>query len=290
MIKQEFGPLVQSVYAALEGNSFLRFGLEDSPIWEPPMAGFAAGDDPIFSSYKQAVGPLHWTPEEAWAAGTGQAVPAGQLTVFSLVFPQAEETVRAQAGQTGGPALRWAYSRNTWNGLNAAFCRALLAALGERGVEGIAPDQLPAFRAMVREGEHAPYAFWSHRHAAHAAGLGTFGLSDGLISRRGKAVRCTSLILKGRWPADPRPYDGPYGWCLYHRDGSCGLCADRCPAGALTRTGGHDKAKCEAWLDRCDAALAGRADLDHGIEVGCGLCQAAVPCARQCPVEGGQEE
>ena len=156
MIKQEFGPLVQSVYAALEGNSFARFGLEDSPIWEPPMAGFAAGDDPIFSSYKEAVGPLHWTPEEAWAAGTGRAVPAGHLTVFSLVFPQAEETVRAQAGQTGGPALRWAYSRNTWNGLNAAFCRALLAALGARGVEGIAPDQLPASAPWCGRGSTPP--------------------------------------------------------------------------------------------------------------------------------------
>lgn len=31
---------------------------------------------------------------------------------------------------------------------------------------------------------------WSERHAAYAAGLGTFSLSDGFISSRGIAHRC----------------------------------------------------------------------------------------------------
>jgi hypothetical protein len=30
---------------------------------------------------------------------------------------------------------------------------------------------------------------WSERHAAHAAGLGTFGLCDGLITAKGKAMQ-----------------------------------------------------------------------------------------------------
>ena len=47
---------------------------------------------------------------------------------------------------------------------------------------------------------------WSHRHAAFAAGLGTFGLSDGFISEKGKAIRITSMVIE----ADLELY-GPEG-------------------------------------------------------------------------------
>ena len=37
---------------------------------------------------------------------------------------------------------------------------------------------------------------WSERHAAYASGLGTFGLSDGLITPRGQAMRCGSVVAR----------------------------------------------------------------------------------------------
>jgi epoxyqueuosine reductase QueG len=45
--------------------------------------------------------------------------------------------------------------------------------------------------------KHYGYASsWSERHAAHAAGLGTFGLCDGLITPKGKAMRAGSVVAK----------------------------------------------------------------------------------------------
>jgi hypothetical protein len=42
---------------------------------------------------------------------------------------------------------------------------------------------------------------------AYAAGLGTFGLCDGLITARGKAMRTGSVVARLEIDASPRPYD-----------------------------------------------------------------------------------
>jgi len=42
---------------------------------------------------------------------------------------------------------------------------------------------------------------WSERHAAHTFGIGTFGLCDGLITSRGKAMRCGSLVANIQIPS-----------------------------------------------------------------------------------------
>ena len=43
------------------------------------------------------------------------------------------------------------------------------------------------------------------RHAAHAAGLGTFGLCDGLITAKGKAMRAGSVVARIAVAQTPRP-------------------------------------------------------------------------------------
>jgi epoxyqueuosine reductase len=49
---------------------------------------------------------------------------------------------------------------------------------------------------VVNSQRYSYASSWSERHAAYAAGLGTFGLCDGLITARGKAVRFGSIISK----------------------------------------------------------------------------------------------
>ena len=81
---------------------------------------------------------------------------------------------------------------------------------------------------------------WSERHTAHVCGLGTFGLSDGLITPRGKAVRVGSVVVRARLTPTPRPYADHHEWCLFHAGGKCRACMKRCPAGAISEKG-HDK-------------------------------------------------
>ncbi len=45
------------------------------PAWEDFLLGFAAGDDPLWEELKTAVGPEHWTPAEAFAAGGDTGTP-----------------------------------------------------------------------------------------------------------------------------------------------------------------------------------------------------------------------
>ncbi|MGD0231350.1 MAG: epoxyqueuosine reductase, partial [Syntrophorhabdales bacterium] len=121
---------------------------------------------------------------------------------------------------------------------------------------------------------------WSERHAAYISGLGTFGLCDGLITPLGKAVRCGSVVSRLSIPPTPRPYDGIHAYCLFFTQGVCGKCIGRCPAGAISREG-HDKLKCQAYIETVSAAHARE---KYGIEsYGCGLCQTKVPCESRIP-------
>ena len=126
---------------------------------------------------------------------------------------------------------------------------------------------------------------WSERHAAHAAGLGTFGLCDGLITARGKALRAGSVVAKITMPITPRPYDDHHAYCLYFAEGTCGKCIDRCPVRAIS-IAGHDKQRCRKHL---------QASRDYVTETfgfvgyGCGLCQVGVPCESGIPVKKARE-
>lgn len=57
----------------------------------------------------------------------------------------------------------------------------------------------------------------SERHAAHAAGLGTFGLCDGLITPLGKAMRTGSVVVRAALPAKRSLYQDHRAYCLYYK-------------------------------------------------------------------------
>jgi len=126
---------------------------------------------------------------------------------------------------------------------------------------------------------------WSERHAAHAAGLGTFGLCDGLITAKGKAMRTGSVVAKTSIEPTPRPYAHHRAYCLFFSDGSCGECIDRCPVRAITEAG-HDKEKCRQHLARSREYVR---EIYKFAGYGCGLCQVGVPCETGIPVKAARE-
>ena len=114
------------------------------------------------------------------------------------------------------------------------------------------------------------------------AGHGTFGLSDALITRWGKAVRFGSVVARINLPVTPRAYgDDHHAWCLWYAKGSCGACAKRCPADVITTANGHDKQACFTYIRETTTPYA-TATYGTGATP-CGLCQVKIPCEANVP-------
>jgi epoxyqueuosine reductase QueG len=185
--------------------------------------------------------------------------------------------------ETEIPSLRW--NRTRWYGqdLNYKLARHVVSVIEAVGYEAVAPESMKTYEVKMLPNGHA--SNWSQRHVAYVAGLGTFGLSDGFITSKGIAVRLGSVVCNVALPASGTPATSHAGNCLHYRDGSCGQCIDRCPAGAITRQG-HDKLKCREYLfedqiKRCEER-GRRADY-LGTYLGCGLCQTGVACESAIP-------
>jgi epoxyqueuosine reductase len=251
--------------------------------WDAPLVGYARGDDPLFAQLKEDLGPFYWTPLEALRLAFPQReLRASELAVICWVLPQTAATRAEQRLEKELPAERWARSRDYGERFNCALRLHLAATLSAAGFPAVAPERLPQF--AYRQSERFGLASnWSERHTAHFCGLGTFGLSDGLITRLGKSVRLGSVVACLDLPATPRPYKGHQEWCLYYRRGTCGACMRRCPVAAIDFTG-HDKERCRSYIREVTAPYAQR---QFGIEATpCGLCQVGIPCEARAPLLG----
>ncbi|MDR3230180.1 MAG: hypothetical protein LBT65_01965 [Synergistaceae bacterium] len=252
---------------------------DDELIWATPLLGVARGDDPIFLEFRDRVDARHWTPAEAFAAGGYDPAPAEELSVVSWILPHTPVTKRDNARQREWPSERWARSRIFGEAENNRLRDHMVEFLKASGHGVVAPMRLKGWTQMPSD-RYVFVSNWSERHIAHACGLGTFGLCDGLITPVGKAVRIGSVVLRARLDPTPRPYTRYDEYCPFKTRGKCGACIKRCPAGALSERG-HDKRLCSAYLD--DATAPYVAENFKFTGYGCGLCQTSVPCTSGIP-------
>jgi len=248
--------------------------------FDPPLVGFSNGSDPLYAAFKEHVGLFHWTPAEIF----GLTFPAvefqpEELTVISWVLPQTSATKQDNRKEKVYPAERWARARIFGEEVNVKLRQRVVALLDDNGFPSVAPSLSPLWTIKTTE-KFGFASTWSERHAAHVSGLGTFGLCDGLITPKGKAMRAGSVVARIQVPPTPRTYQDHHEYCLFFSQGVCGKCMDRCPAGAITAAG-HDKNKCAAHVLTASKEYV----KDHyGFEgYGCGLCQTGVPCESKIP-------
>lgn len=249
--------------------------------WAEPLVGFSSGADPLYGFYKEDIGSLFMTPLE-WFAKTfhGVEVAPEELTVISWILPQTEATKAEHCLQKDMPTERWARSRIFGEEANEKLRRHVAETLTEAGYPAVAPMLSPLWKRGTSE-KYGYASSWSERHAAYAAGLGTFGLCDGLITPQGKAMRAGSVVARIDIPPSVRPYEDHNAYCLFYAKGTCGDCIHRCPAGAISDAG-HDKARCSEYLKKTRKYV----ESTFGFEgYGCGLCQTGVPCESRIPPE-----
>jgi hypothetical protein len=248
--------------------------------WEEALIGFSSGGDPLYQQLKSDIGSFYWTPLEIFSLSFPEIpVQPEDLTVISWVLPQTAATREDQRRQKKFPAERWSRSRNFGEETNLNLARHLVDILIHQGHPAVAPVHSPLWGWRTSE----KYGFasnWSERHAAFISGLGTFGLCDGLITEKGKPMRCGSLVAKIVIPATIRKYQHHHDYCLFYVKGKCRKCISRCPAGAISETG-HDKDACKKYLFEVAAEYA---KSHYGFNsYGCGFCQTAVPCEAGIP-------
>ena len=248
--------------------------------FDTPLVGFSKGEDPIYETFKEAVGPFHWTPAEIFAQTfEGISIKPHELTVISWILPQTKTTKADNRKEATYPAERWARARIYGEAFNVELRKHVVAILKKRGYPALSP-MLSDKWEKKKSDAYVIASTWSERHAAYASGLGTFGLCDGLITPRGKAMRTGSVITCMDIPPTMRPYSDHHAYCLFFTRGICGKCISRCPVGALSEAG-HDKIKCRNHLK---PATQDYVKAHYGFEgYGCGLCQTKVPCESKIP-------
>ncbi len=262
MDKQTICILADELTAGLEFNRIaaeeaIAPELAGEAIFDPPLVGISAADDPVYMEMKmpEAVGKLFRFPGE-WLAGA--------KSVVSFFFPFSE-AVRSSNRIGEMPSPLWLHGRIEGQRFLAEFARQLASRLEKAGYCAVIPVLSPDFSVAAVDESLQFSSAWSERHIAFISGLGTFGLSQGLITERGMAGRLISLVTTLDLEPTPRKYTGIYQYCI-----RCGACAHRCPAKAISLERGKDNLFCAGYVQSMGKIFSPR--------YGCGKCQTAVPC------------
>ena len=261
---------------------------DNAPIFDEPLVGFADGDDPIFNEFKKVVHDQHFTPRELLIRYVTETLKVEspsltQVSVISFAMPISRETLQSNAKEKIGPSLRWNHTR--WKGQEfiEGLSSYLASLIQDLGYYAVAPELTPFFKIFPLPDGFA--SNWSQRHTAYAAGLGTFSLNEGFITRKGLAIRFGSVVTSLKLEPSERLYPHHLANCRFFATGKCGLCIQRCPGGAISEKG-HDKLKCfKVLFEEQKPWLEGAHGPGYiGRYAGCGLCQTGVPCERRIPL------
>lgn len=243
--------------------------------FELPTVAFSRGDDPLYDFYKNHIDPDFYRLPSQWLQAIyGHEFDPARISVISWFLPQTDDTKEKSRATNDCPPLEWTMNRVHGEECNRQLAKALEQHLIELGYEAVAPMCSDQFSWGDSE-KFVKMSNWSERHTAYISGLGTFGLCDGLISKRGKAGRYGSVIVYAPLTPTERTYTEYNEYCMAKN--GCTACIKRCPAGAITLEGGHDKRKCMQYhsevIEKIDHERYGY----DGYAV-CGLCQTGVPC------------
>ncbi len=242
-------------------------------IFDAPLIGIGDVRDEWFETLKrkEAVGPQFMKPLD-WLENA--------KTVVSFFLPFSEAVRRSNYSCDEVPSNSWLYGRVEGQQIVSALSMYIKDLLIEAGNDAVVPSSDERFRSAMalnesREGVWKNLSYtsnWSERHVAFVCGLGTFGLSKGIITEKGMAGRFGSIVTSAEFPVTERAYIEIYEYCS-----KCGACVRRCPADAITLENGKDHTKCGPFV--------GETKVKYAPRYGCGKCQVHVPCESKIPVK-----
>lgn len=235
-------------------------------IYEDPLFAFGSADDEYFSLFKspEGIGNHFLTPKE-W-------LPTAK-TVISFFLPFSEQVKNSNSIDKMWPSNEWLHGRIEGQNFLCKITLHLQEELKKAGYTSVIPALDKKFWSKTAPDGSSELSFtsnWSERHVGFACGLGTFGLSKGLITAKGMAGRIGSVVTDLELPATERAYTEVYEYCI-----RCGACIPQCPVSAISMENGKNHLTCSAFLDKLKEKYQPR--------YGCGKCQVHVPCSNGIP-------
>lgn len=218
-----------------------------------PIIAFADALDPEFEKIRDITHENHMLPRE-W-------MPSGK-TIVSYFIPFAKELMEINRKHKY-VAREWAVAYIETNNLIKEINSSIAEKLKLNNINTV--WQLPA----INYDSEKLMSYWSQRHIAYIAGIGTFGMNNMLITDKGCSGRYGSFIID--YKIEPNKKNRKE-MCLNKLNGSCGRCMDICPAKALTPQG-FDRFKCRNWVEAVDEFYSDLSSCDC-----CGKCLLG-PCA-----------
>lgn len=228
--------------------------------YRKPVISFSKVNKEDFFHLKRVVNPKHRLPEDL--------LPSA-VTIVSFFIPFSEDVVNANRF-CSSTAEEWAIAYSETNRLIEQISNELVIKLGEKGVCAAWEPPTHNFDKITLT------AVWSHKSMAKITGLGSYGLHQMIITDAGCAGRLGSLVIDATVEQKPKRETER---CFHYINGSCSMCVESCPVGALTEEG-LNKKKC--WMhileiDKSFSYLSDKKNLTGPFDV-CGKCVTG-PCA-----------
>lgn len=208
-------------------------------VWGEPIVGFADAYHPSVQNLKEQVSSGHVLPQDVMA---NAKIIIAYFVPFTREMAKTNRKTGKIAADTGWELAsgEWACAYEETNAMFTELNEGIIKLLAEFGYKGIVPAQAAAFdkKHLVSD--------WSQRHLAYAAGLGTFGINNMLITAKGCCGRFNTVVSDLDLDPD-RPVNESGNpddeYCLYKKNGTCGACVKNCPTGAISLVTDNDGKK-----------------------------------------------
>ena len=240
-----------------------------STRWGEPLVGFADANHPYIKDLKNTLGSYHLTPND---------ILDGAKIIIACYLPFSKEFAE-QYREIDEVSLReWTVAYKETNAMFKKLNLHLISILKEEGYRAEIPAMASEFSTETFRSK------WSLVHHSYAAGLGTPGINNMLITRSGCCGRLNNLVTDLHVEPDA-PIEEEL--CLYKKNGSCKVCVDICPVGSL-RTDGCDALPCWDYIMKNADLYTGEGKTYTDITGKtsnicftdfCGKCVTQAPCA-----------